>query len=536
LIVPVFNTDPDFLHYCVASIIDQELSEWEAILVDDASTRLETLNALALADRADPRIRVVRHEANGGIVRASNTALAVANGEWLVLVDHDDALEPSALLEIQNAILSDELVDYVYTNEFHLQPDGTTIEFKKPDWSPERLRSQMYTCHISAVRRSLSESVGGFRDGFDGAQDYDYILRVTERARRVRHIRKPLYYWRVNPASFSQVGETRNQSFEAGRRAVQDHCDRLGIKAHVEHGDAGGVYRVKRQVNGYPRVALVVPTRGSDAIVWGRSTTPIIDCLRSVRMRSSYQNFEYVVVADGSTPSTVRRELHSLLGDDLTWIDYHKPFNFSDKINLGVASTEAEYVLLLNDDTVVINHDWFEPMLALAQEPDVGTIGNMLLFEDSRLQCAGHMFIEGNPTHVSFKEPSDDGGFASINFVNREVSGNTGACFLVRRSTFLSVGGLSLRFGNNYNDVDFAMKISRLGFRHVWTPQSKMFHFESLTRDPTVTGSELNDLHDRWSRELHDEKWTFPIELDFSSLPPRRIPFHAKWRPRRLGA
>lgn len=534
IIVPVFNTDEQFLSECIASVLDQDFPDWELILVDDASSKPVTITVLELAMRRDPRIRVIRRESNGGIVHASNTALQAARGDWLVLADHDDALEPSALAEIKNVIDTDHSVDYIYTDEFHLQSDGTAIEFQKPDWSPERLRSQMYTCHISAVRRALSDEIGGFRTGFDGAQDYDFVLRITERARRVRHIRKPLYYWRVNPTSFSQVGDTRSQSFEAGRRAVQEHCDRTGIQAVVEHGDAAGVYRVKRKVTGYPRVAIIVPTRGSDAVVWGRSTTPVVDCLRSVRMQSTYQNFEYVVVADTTTPPAVRRDLSALLGNDLTWIDYDKPFNFSDKINRGVASTSAEFVLLLNDDTLVIHPNWFEPMLAHGQQPDVGTVGNMLLFADSRLQCAGHMFVDGNPTHVSFKNPSDDGGFASINFVDREVSGNTGACMLVRRSVFFEVGGLSLRFGNNYNDVDFAMKVTRLGLRHIWTPQSKLFHFESLTRDPTVTGQELNDLHDRWSLELHDEKWAFPSEWDFGSLPPRRIHFRRRWNPRTL--
>ena len=536
IVVPVFNTDPVFLNECISSVLDQDFADWELLLVDDASTRDESRGVLETAERLDSRVRVVRRSDNGGIVAASNTALSMARGDWLVLVDHDDALEPTALSEIKAAIDRFPDVDYVYTDEFHLHPDGTAVEFKKPDWSPERFRCQMYTCHISAIRRSLSEEIGGFRAGFDGAQDYDYVLRVVERARAVHHIRKPLYYWRVNPTSFSQVGETRNKSFEAGRSAVEQHCSRVGINATVVHGDAPGVYRLERKYDGYPRVSIIVPTRGSDAIVWGRNTTPVLDCLREIRTKSTYQNFEYVVVADATTPHHVIADLQQLLGSDLVLVAYDKPFNFSDKVNLGATHSTSDYLLLLNDDTLIINRDWFEPMLALIQQDGVGTVGNMLLFEDSRLQCAGHMFVEGNPTHVSFKDPSHDGGFASINFVDREVSGNTGACLLVRRDTYFSVGGLSLTFGNNYNDVDFALKLSRKGLRHLWTPQSKMFHFESLTRDPTVTGSELSNLHDRWSIELHDERWAFPAEWDFNHIPPRRLTFRRQWKPRLLNA
>ena len=534
IVVPVFNTDPIFLNECISSILDQDFKDWELILVDDASTNSETSAVLATAGRLDTRIRVIRRPENGGIVAASNTALADATGEWIVLVDHDDALEPTALSEIKAATERFPQVDYIYTDEFHLHPDGSAVEFKKPDWSPERFRCQMYTCHISAVRRTLSEKVGGFRSGFDGAQDYDYVLRIVENARAVHHIRKPLYYWRVNPASFSQVGETRKASFEAGRAAVEQHCERVGINARVVHGSAPGVYRLERTFDDYPRVSIIIPTRGTDAIVWGRNTTPVIDCLRAIRTKSTYQNFEYVVVADSTTPKRVIRELQTLLGSDLVLVDYDKPFNFSDKVNLGALHSTSDYLLLLNDDTLIINRDWFEPMLALIQEDGVGTVGNMLLFEDSRIQCAGHMFIDGNPTHVSFKDPSLDGGFASINLVDREVSGNTGACLLVRNETYFSVGGLSLTFGNNYNDVDFALKLSRRGLRHLWTAQSKMFHFESLTRDPTVSGSELSNLHDRWAIELHDERWAFPSDWDFAHIPPRKVTFHRRWKPRML--
>ena len=534
IVTPVYNTDPQMLEECIASVLDQSFSSWELLLVDDASTSPATSEVLDRASKIDTRIHVCRRIANGGIVAASNEGIVAATGSWLVLLDHDDALEPSALLELSAVIEREELVDYIYTNEFYLHPDGSAVEFRKPDWSPERLRCQMYTCHLSAIRLSLARKIGGFRPGFDGSQDHDFILRVTEQARKISHIRKPLYYWRVNPQSFSQSNSTKQQAIDSGRRAVQDHCERLGIRATVELGEAPGVYRLRRELTAYPRVSVIIPTRGSSAVVWGRETVPVIDCVRAIRQRSTYQNFEYVVVADSSTPTEVVDQMTRLLGKDLLVVSYSKPFNFSDKINVGATAATSDLLLLLNDDTLIINDDWFEPMIGILNQPDVGTVGNMLFFEDHRLQHGGHCFVSGNPTHIAFKEAVTDGGFASMYIVDREVSGNTGACLLVRRSTFFELGGLSLDFGNNYNDVDFALKVARSGLRSVWTSQSKMFHFESLSRDPTVTGSELGNLHDRWSVELHNERFHDPVEWNFNSLPPTEVRFNRRWRPRAL--
>jgi glycosyltransferase involved in cell wall biosynthesis len=534
IITPVFNTDPVFLEQCIASVLDQSFGDWELIIVNDCSTSPETMEVLQRARVLDPRISVIDNTENRGIVYSSNVALARRRGEWIALLDHDDALEPTALATMKTAVEDHPMVDYLYSDEFYLHPDGTVVEFKKPDWSPERLRCQMYTCHLSVVRSSLIEAVGGFRAGFDGSQDHDFILRVTEKARGVHHVRRSLYYWRVNPDSFSQVSETRNQSFEAGRRAVQEHCDRVAIQATVSRSSHDGVYRVERHLSSYPRVSVIIPTRGSDAIVWGRSIVPVVDCVREIRTRSTYQNLEYVIVVDADTPTYVRARLTDLLGSDLKLVEYGKSFNFSEKINFGAVQATSEFFLLLNDDTRIINDDWLEPMLGLAQQDDVGTVGNMLLFEDSRLQHGGHCFDHGNPTHIAFKEAVVDGGFAALFAVDREVSGNSAACCLVKRTHFFAVGGLSLDFGNNYNDVDFGCKLSRLGLRHVWTPHSRMFHFESLTRDPKVTEDELSRLHDRWSLALHDEKYYQPHEWDFSELPPRRLSFSREWKPRRL--
>ncbi len=510
IITPVYDPPADVLRACLESVLAQSDGDWEHCLVDDGSPSPHVAQVLAEYAGRDARFRVQHRSANGGIVAASNDALAMATGELVAFLDHDDLLEPNALAAVRAVLDGDPTVDYVYSDEDNLSPAGEYITpFYKPDWSPERFRSQMYTCHLSVMRRSIVDEVGRFRTGFDGAQDYDLVLRVTERARRVHHLPFVLYHWRMLPTSVAGNAEAKPWAYEAGRRAVQEHCDRTGIPAVVEHGRVNGVYRVRRRVQGEPLVSVVIPTRGTRGRVWGVERCLVVDAVRSIVERSTYQHLEFVIVADTPTPPEVVGQLEALLGDRLTLVWYDRPFNFSEKMNLGAAHARGEFLLLLNDDIEVESPDFLDTMVALCQDPGVGMVGAKLLFADGRLQHAGHLYNH-DPFHAFFRYHGSELGPSGLLVVQREVSGVTAACALVRACVFDEVGGLTPILHNNFNDVDFSLKIRRAGHRILWTPYAVLYHFESMTRAPAVLDEEHDLLKARWLHQLSNDPYGNP--------------------------
>jgi O-antigen biosynthesis protein len=435
---------------------------------------------------------------NGGIVDASNDALERATGEFVVLLDHDDVLDPHALAEVAAAVDADPEIDYLYSDEDHLTLEGHRVDaFYKPDWSPERLRSQNYCCHLSVLRRRVVDEVGRFRPGFDGSQDYDLILRVSEQARHVHHIPRTLYHWRRLPTSAAASTSAKPYAYDAGRRAIQEHCDRIGIDAVVEEQDPPGTYRVRRKVHGDPLVSIIIPTCGSRGRVWGVERDYVVGAVQSVLEQATHTNVEFVIVADDTTPAPVIAALERLAGDRLKVVWYDRPFNFSEKINLGRQYADGEFLLLLNDDIELISRDFIEVMVGIAQDADVGSVGAKLLFSDGTLQHAGHVY-NGDPYHIFFKWHGSEIGPSSMLKIARECIGVTAACLVIRPEVFDAVGGLSTEFASNFNDVDFALKLRRAGFRNVWTPYAELYHFESVTRDPTVTPEEYALLRRRW--------------------------------------
>jgi len=422
----------------------------------------------------------------------------------VALLDHDDVLEPRALAFCADD-LRDSEIDYLYTDEARLVEEGPVVA-RKPVWSPERLRCQMYTSHLSVFRRSIVEAVGGFRTGFDGSQDYDLVLRVTERARRIHHLQQILYFWRYLGDSVSQVGQPH--VFDAARRAIAEHLQRVGIEGQVEQVDATGVYRIHRAIRGEPLVSIIIPTRGTSGVARGERRVFVVEAVRSVLEKSTYQNLEFVVVADVSTPTDVLDELRTLVGDRLNLVSYKEPFNFARKINVGAVNARGEHLVLLNDDVEVISSDWIEAMLGLTQDDDVGMVGALLYFDDGSLQHAGHTYRVMAPGHIGYGEPPTERGPMFAYGVQRECSGVTAACAMVRRSVFFEVGGMSSMFPANYNDVDLSFKIRSTGRRIIWTPFAKLFHFESKSRKVGIGASEIQRIRQRWGRFMErDPYW-----------------------------
>lgn len=505
VVTPVFRPPPGVLEETIASVREQTFEGWELVLVDDASRDPEVDAVLRAAAAADPRVRVVTREANGGIVAASNDAIDACRGQFVALLDHDDLLVPEALERVAEELARHDDVDYLYTDEDKVDEEGRTFdEFEKPEWSPERLRGQMYTAHLSVLRTSLVRALGGFREGFDGSQDHDLVLRVTERARRIVHLPEVLYHWRTVEGSTAQDPDAKPYAWEAGRRAVQEQLDRLGIRGTAELGPVPGTYRIDRPVPPGWRVSVVIPTRGSSGMVWGERRYFVVEAVSSLIRQAGVDDLEIVVIYDADTPAEVLAALRDVARERLVLVPFTEPFNFSAKCNVGAVRATGDVLLFLNDDTEVSAGSSLAPLIGPLAEHDVGMTGARLLFEDGRLQHGGHVYDGGDWFHVRlYAGPDDYGPFSSL-LVAREASGLTAACCALRADVFQEIGGFSERLPVNYNDVDLAYKVRSAGYRMLWIPTATAHHFESQTRVAQVLPEETLLVLERWGSPGRD--------------------------------
>lgn len=505
VLVPVYNTPRTVLAEMIDSVRQQSLHDWELLLVDDASTDPAVDAVIRGAAASDPRVRGVHRPVNGGIVAASNTGLEAARGEFVALLDHDDLLEPDALEAFAEILREDPMVDYAYSDEDKIDDRGRFFDrFDKPDWSPERLRGQMYTGHLSVLRTELARAVGGFSPEAEGSQDHDLVLKVTERARRVAHIPRVLYHWRVIPGSTAADIDNKPYAWDAGVRAVSSHLERAGIAGRAERGPVPGTYAIRREPDLDTSVSIIIPTRGTSGIVRGQERVFIVEAVRSVLASSEHRDLEVVVVADEGTPEEVVTALEQVAGDRLKVVTFAGPFNFSRKCNVGALEARGERLLFLNDDVEAISDEVIGQLIAPFGEPDVGMTGAFLFFEDGTIQHAGHAHHMGQFTHPYLGEPAEAYGAFSSLLINRECAGLTAACIAVRRSVFFEIGGFSELFPGNFNDVDFSIKMRSAGHRLVWLRDVRLFHFESRSRNPLVHSYEERQIIDRWGGPQRD--------------------------------
>lgn len=505
IVVPVYNTDHAMLRAAVDSVLRQTFEDWELILVDDASTREGLAEVLDELEASDPRVIVVRRETNGGISLASNDALAVACGDFMALLDHDDLLAAGALRAVADAIEADDRIDYIYTDEEKVDEEGRLYDaFAKPDWSPERLRGQMYLGHLSVMRRSIVDEVGGFRPEFDGSQDHDLALRVTERSRVVHHIPLSLYRWRAHAESTASSSDAKTYTWDAGVRAVQGQLDRLGIRATARRAGWPNCIAVDHVLDPETRISIVIPTRGSSGTVFGHRRVFVLEAVRSILAHADHENLEIIVVYDvDGTPSDVLRRL-AHMSKRVRLVPYAQAFNFSEKCNIGVSESTGDVIVLCNDDIQLMPGGSLRALVGPLAEREIGMVGAYLLYEDGHVQHAGHQYSEGGFRHaLTGWRDGDAGPFAALQ-IDREVSGVTAALAAMRRDDYIAVGGLSEDLPVNFNDVDLCMKVRGAGFRIVWAHQARAYHFESRTRERTVEATEVATLRRRWGRPQVD--------------------------------
>jgi GT2 family glycosyltransferase len=468
LAMPVYNTDPDVLEAAVDSVKSQLYPHWQLCIVDDASTRQETVETLRVIGHAEPRIVVQRNDTNQGIAETSNAALALCTGDFVGLLDHDDTLVPEALFEVVALVNQFPDLDYIYSDEDKLDLDGNRgVPFFKPSWSPDLHLCVNYVTHFAVYRRSVLDACGGFRPGVEGSQDYDLSLRVSEITARIGHIAKPLYQWRMVEGSASLAHDAKPYALESARRAIGDAMERRGWGRRVDEGMVAGTWRPRFPIIGRPLVSILIPTRN------GREL--LERCLTTLRERTTYERYELVIIDNGSDDPDTLTYLDHL---DARVVRYPYRFNYARQMNIAAMAASGDLILFLNNDMSVRDGDWLEAMVEHAQRPEVGGVGARLLFPSGRVQHEGVFvgFGGGSAGNVDF------GDYFGLGRMIRNCSAVTAACMMTRPSTFFAVGGFDERLRVAFNDVDLCLRIRQRGYRIVYTPYAELEHAESASR------------------------------------------------------
>jgi GT2 family glycosyltransferase len=530
IVTPVFNPPAEILRETLDSVRMQTSGNWEHWLVDDGSTASHVRPLLEEAVARDSRVHVEFRSAQGGIVAATNDAIARSQCDYVGFLDHDDVLAPRAVEAVTRALAAQADVDYVYSDEDKIDLAGNHADpFLKPDWSPERLRSQMYSCHFSVIRRSLLDRIGRLRPGYDGSQDWDVVLRATEQARNIVHVPELLYHWRVHSTSVALDAMAKPYAHPAGRRAIQDHLDRIGMQCEVvEFEGLPGSNRIRPRLREQPLVSIVMPAAGRYRVVHGLRTNLVVHAVRSIVERTTYPRYEIVVVADSVVSDATIAELREIAAERLRVVPFDKPFDYSAKINLGALHARGEYLLTLNDDIEVLARgwkdrtltdvgpsDWLECLLGYATFPEIGAVGAKMYLGDGRLQHVGIISTSGSaPAHPYRGFHGGFHGYIGNALMPCNYIAVTGACLMTRKALFDEVGGMSPAFPINYQDVDYCLKLRAKGYRTVYNPEAELFHFESSSRAPEVSDEERALLRSRWGTILARDPYYHPGFLE----------------------
>ena len=498
--VPVYKTPEVFLRKMIDSVRRQSYPYWELCIADGSEDDTTAEQMILEYQKRDKRIRFQKLEKNMGIAGNTNAAIQMATGEYLALLDHDDLLEPDVLFETAKKI-KEKRADIIYTDEDKISADGK--EYFQPHFKPEfnldLLRSNNYICHFFVVRRAIAEKAGGFREEFDGAQDYDFIFRCVENSKEIVRIPKILYHWRTHRQSTADNPASKLYAFEAGKRAIEAHLKRAGEAAEVFHTKDYGFYRVKYQVEGTPLVSIVIPNK--DEI------STLKKCLESVWEISTYKNIEILIVENNSEKQETFEYYKKIDGKRNVRVLYWKEaFNYSKINNFGISHAKGEYIICLNNDMEVIAPDWIEELLGHCQRAEVGIAGARLYYPDNTIQHAGVVIGMGGVAGSMFVGMDRRRtGYLHKAGIQQDLSAVTAACMMVKKNVFQEVHGFEEKLAVAFNDVDFCLKVREKGYLVVYDPYAELYHYESKTRGAEDTKEKVK----RFQGEIQymKEKW-----------------------------
>lgn len=513
ILVPLFNTPEEFLRQMIESVTSQTYENWELCLADGSDEAHRDVGAVVKEyQEKDGRGRIVYQKLanNEGISGNTNHCLKLATGEYIGLFDHDDILHPTVLFEYVK-VINEKGADYIYCDETTFRSGDInkmlTMHFK-PDFAIDNLRANNYICHFSVFARELLDGTELFRSRFDGSQDHDMILRLTDRAECIVHVPKLLYYWRSHPGSTAAGIEAKPYAVESAKGAVADHLRRHGYE-HFQITSTRAfetIFKIRYQIIGSPLISIIIANRDH--------AQDLKRCISSIFEKSTYENFEIIIVENGSSKKDIFDYYEELSENPkVKVVKFEGSFNYSAVNNLGVKHAKGDYILLLNNDTQVITVNWMEELLMYAQRQDVGAVGAKLYYGDKTIQHAGVVLALGahrTAGHSHYKQHRDNLGYMGRLCYAQNVSAVTGACLLVKKSLYGQVGGLDESFAVSLNDVDFCLKLRQAGYLNVFTPFAELYHFESVSRGLDDNGEKAK----RYNRESEQfrEKWKETLE------------------------
>ncbi len=526
VVVPAYETPEKFLCQMIDSLLEQTYENWELCIVDASPGNASMEYVLREYANRDSRIQWKKLEKNLGIAENTNAAFAMASGDFVGLLDHDDLLAPNALYEIAAALEKEPDIDVLYTDEDKVRGDSLE-HFQphlKPDFNLDLLRSNNYICHFFVAKRTLVKQVGGFLAAFDGAQDHDFIFRCVEQAEHIHHIPEILYHWRTHQSSTADNPDSKRYAFEAGRRAVEANLERCGLKGQVSHTKDYGFYRVTYPVQGRPFVSIIIPNKDAKE--------DLEKCVNSILTKSTYENYEILIVENNSAGSEIFAYYKQLSQNPkIRLLRWKHPFNYSAINNYAASKAKGEYFLFLNNDTEVITPGWIEELLGFCQRKDTGIVGAKLYYGNNTIQHAGTVIgIGGIAGHMFVDMDRERSGYMHKASIIQDLSAVTAACMMVKRKVFEQVHGFEEELAVAFNDVDFCLRVRELGYLVVYNPYVELYHYESKSRGTEDSKekvrrfqSEIEFMRCRWevllkkgdpyyNKNLSLSKWNYSLK------------------------